>query len=544
MNSSGRIITAVAIAISLGIGWYVGQSSVPMSNESAVEHSVKHQDSKYQCPMHPNIVKDKEGSCPICGMTLIPVEQDKPVAKKEKKLLYWVAPMDPNYRRDKPGKSPMGMDLTPVYSDGDDGGDSDEKGPVVKISPAVENNLGVRTAKVESGKLWRKIDTVGYVDLDESKVSHIHLRVDGWIEKLAVDTEGDRVKKGQRLFDLYSPKLVNAMEEFLQAIRSNNRRLITASKEKLVSLGISNKQISKLEKTRKVSQTISVYAPQDGIVTMLMAREGMYVKPANEVLTLADLSSVWVMAEVFESQSAWVELGQPADVELSYMPGRTWEGKVDYVYPSLDAKNRTLKVRLRFDNPDETLKPNMYANVSIYGGAKEDVLSVPREALIRSGGTERLIIAKGKGRFAQRIVVAGMESGAFVEIKSGVSAGEKVVTSAQFLIDSEAGMKASLARMTDPEAEKMSDKEMAAMNEPAKGSGVISSLMIDHGMITLEHKAIESLGWPEMTMDFITQEGVSLKGLSVGDAVDFELTKSADKYLVSSIRKSTSGQGE
>jgi len=539
MSSSGKIITAAAIAISLGIGWYAGQSSAPMSNESAVEHSVKHQDSKYQCPMHPNIVKGQEGSCPICGMTLIPVEQDKPVAKKEKTLLYWVAPMDPNYRRDKPGKSPMGMDLTPVYSDGDDGGDSDEKGPVVKISPAVENNLGVRTANVESGKLWRKIDTVGYVDLDESKVSHIHLRVDGWIEKLAVDTEGDRVKKGQRLFDLYSPKLVNAMEEFLQAIRSNNSRLMTASKEKLISLGISNKQIKKLEKTRKVSQTISVYAPQDGIVTMLMAREGMYVKPANEVLTLADLSSVWVMAEVFESQSAWVELGQPADVELSYIPGRTWEGKVDYVYPSLDAKNRTLKVRLRFDNPDEILKPNMYANVSIYGGAKEDVLSVPREALVRSGGTERLIIAKGKGRFAQRIVVAGMESGDFVEIKSGVSAGEKVVTSAQFLIDSEAGMKASLARMTDPEPA-MSDEEMASMSGSAKGRGVINSLMVDHGMITLEHDAIESLGWPEMTMDFITQEGVSLKGLAVGDKVEFELQKSDDKFLISAISK----QGE
>lgn len=539
MNSSGKIITAVAIAISLGIGWYAGQSSAPMSNESAVEHSAKHQDSKYQCPMHPNIVKGQEGSCPICGMTLIPVEQDKPVAKKEKTILYWVAPMDPNYRRDKPGKSPMGMDLTPVYSDGDDAGDSDEKGPVVKISPAVENNLGVRTAKVESGKLWRKIDTVGYVDLDESKVSHIHLRVDGWIEKLAVDTEGDRVKKGQRLFDLYSPKLVNAMEEFLQAIRSNNRRLMSASREKLVSLGISNKQIKKLEKTRKVSQTISVYAPQDGIVTMLMAREGMYVKPANEVLTLADLSSVWVMAEVFESQSAWVELGQPADVELSYIPGRTWQGKVDYVYPSLDAKNRTLKVRLRFDNPDETLKPNMYANVSIYGGAKEDVLSVPREALVRSGGTERLIIAKGKGRFAQRIVVAGMESGDFVEIKSGVSAGEKVVTSAQFLIDSEASMKASLARMTDPEPA-MSDEEMAAMSASAKGRGVINSLMVDHGMITLEHDAIESLGWPAMTMDFITQEGVSLKGLAVGDTVEFELQKSDDKFLISAISK----QGE
>ncbi len=550
MNSNGKIISVVAIVVALGIGWFVGRSSAPISNESvssesmssetAVEHSVKHLDSKYQCPMHPNIVKDKEGSCPICGMTLKQVEQEKPKAKKEKKILYWVAPMDPNYRRDKPGKSPMGMDLEPVYSDGDEGDNSDEKGPVVKISPAVENNLGVRTAQVESGKLWRRINTVGYIDEDESKVSHIHLRVDGWIEKLAIDTEGDRVKKGQRLFDLYSPKLVNAMEEYLQALRSNNKRLTVASREKLVSLGISNRQIDKLKQTRKVSQTISVYSPQDGIVSMMMVREGMYVQPKSEVMTLADLSSVWVMAEVFESQSAWVELGQPADVELSFIPGRTWEGKVDYIYPSLDAKNRTLKVRLRFDNPGEVLKPNMYANVTIYGGAKENVLSVPREALLRSGGTERLIIAKGNGRFAQRVVVAGMESGDFIEIKSGISADEKVVTSAQFLIDSEASMKASIARMSDPSAtEKMSDEEMAAMSAPAKGTGVITSLMIDHGMITLQHDPIKSLGWPEMTMDFTTQDGVSLAGLAVGDAVEFELVEKNDKYLISAISKST-----
>jgi len=550
MNSNGKIISVVAIVVALGVGWFAGKSSVPMtgenmSSETAVEHSVKHLDSKYQCPMHPNIVKDKEGSCPICGMTLIPVEQEKTKAKKEKVILYWVAPMDPNYRRDKPGKSPMGMDLEPVYSDGDDGGDADEKGPVVKISAAVENNLGVRTANVESGKLWRKIDTVGYVDLDESKVSHIHLRVDGWIERLAVDIEGDRVKKGQRLFDLYSPKLVNAMEEYLQALRSSNQRLVVASRDKLVSLGVSKKQIDKLKKTRRVSQTISVYAPQDGIVSMMMVREGMYVQPKNKVMTLADLSSVWVMAEVFESQSAWVELGQPADVELSFIPGRTWEGKVDYIYPSLDAKNRTLKVRLRFDNPGETLKPNMYANVSIYGGAKENVLSVPREALVRSGGTERLIIAKGKGRFAQRVVVAGMESGDFIEIKSGISAGETVVTSAQFLIDSEASMKASIARMTDPApAEKMSDEEMSAMSAPAKGTGVITSLMIDHGMITMQHDPIESLGWPEMTMDFTTMDGVSLDGLAVGDVVEFELMEMDDKYLISAINKSAGKQGE
>ncbi len=548
MNPSGKIITVIAVVLALGIGWFAGQSStsMDMGSETAVEHSAKHQDSKYQCPMHPNIVKGKEGTCPICGMTLIPVEQEaKSAPKKEKKILYWVAPMDPNYRRDKPGKSPMGMDLEPVYSDGDEGGSDDEKGPVVKISPAVENNLGVRTAIVKSGKLWRKIDTVGYVGLDESKVSHIHLRVDGWIEKLAIDTEGDRVKKGQRLFDLYSPKLVNAMDEYLQALRSANRRLIVASRDKLISLGVSESQIDKLKRTRKLSQTISVYAPQDGIVSMLMAREGMYVQPMNEVMTLADLSTVWVLAEVFESQSAWVKLGQPADVELTFIPGRTWEGQVDYIYPSLDAKNRTLKVRLRFDNPGESLKPNMYANVAIYGGAKEDVLSVPREALLRSGGTERLIIAKGKGRFAQRIVVAGMESGDFVEIKSGISAGEKVVTSAQFLIDSEASMKASIARMTDPASDdKKSEETMTDKSAPAKGKGVITSIMAEHGMLTMQHDPIESLGWPEMTMDFNTMKGVSLEGLAVGDAVDFELMEMDERFLISRIAKSTSGKGE
>jgi len=528
------MVTLVVAAVIAGT--YLSKSE---QQETALGHAEKHLDSKYQCPMHPNIVKDKEGSCPICGMTLIPVKEDKPAAKKEKELLYWVAPMDPNYRRDKPGKSPMGMDLIPVYSDGDEG-DSDEAGPVVKISAAVENNLGVRTAKVEFGKLWRKIDTVAYVNFDESKVSHIHLRVDGWVEKLAVNIEGERVKKNQRLFDLYSPKLVNAMEEYVQAMRLTNSRLQAAAREKLISLGVSNRQIKQLKKTRKVPQTISIYAPQDGIVAMLMVRDGMYVKPSTRVMSLADLSSVWLLAEVFESQSAWVEEGQSADVELSYIPGRTWEGKVDYVYPSLDAKNRTLRVRLRFDNPGEILKPNMYANVSIYGGAKEDVLSVPREALVRSGGTERLIIAKGKGRFAQRVVVAGMESGDFVEIKSGISKGEKVVTSAQFLIDSEASMKASLSRMTDPETDDAKSKDMSDMDMPAKGTGVITGLMIDHGMITLQHDAIESLGWPEMTMDFTTKEGVSLQGLAVGDAVKFELLKSADNYLISAISK----QGE
>lgn len=445
------LIIVVAICVFSGVWFLADKGNKQMKVESAIEHGIKHSDPQYQCPMHPNIVKEKEGRCPICGMDLVKIEQldeqlDKDI-KKEKKLLYWVAPMDANYRRDKPGKSPMGMDLVPVYDESNSDEVADD-GVVIKISPAVENNLGVRTAKVKLGKLWKKIDTVGYVEFDESKVSHIHLRVDGWIENLAVNIEGERVKKGQRLFDLYSPKLVNSMEEFVQSANSKNRRLMTASKEKLISLGVSNNQINKLKKSRKVPQEISFYAPQDGIVSKLMVREGMYVKPANKVLTLADLSSVWVLAEVFESQSEWVGVGQSADVELSYLPGRTWQGKVDYVYPSLDAKNRTLRVRLHFDNNDEVLKPNMYASVSIYGGAKENVLSVPNEALIRTGKNQRLIVANGNGRFVQREVVAGIESGNWVEIKSGIKEDEEVVISAQFLIDSEASMKASLLRMT------------------------------------------------------------------------------------------------
>lgn len=271
---------------------------------------------------------------------------------------------------------------------------------------------------------------------------------------------------------------------------------------------------------------------------MMMVREGMYVKPSTQVMSLADLSSVWVLAEVFESQSEWVKLGQSADVELSFIPGRTWEGVVDYVYPSLDAKNRTLKVRLRFDNRDESLKPNMYTNVSIYGGAKENVLSVPIEALIRSGGNERLIISRGNGRFIQREVISGMESGNWVEIKSGVKVGEKIVISAQFLIDSEASMRASLLRMSNSEDEEKLPYEIPVNKMTnVRGNGIITDLMIDHGMITLQHDELESLGWPEMTMDFKTVEGVSLKGLTVGDEVEFRLIKVVDKYRISSITK-------
>jgi Cu(I)/Ag(I) efflux system membrane fusion protein len=378
------------------------------------------------------------------------------VAEEEKEVLYWVAPMDANYRRDKPGKSPMGMDLIPYYSGADNSINT------ISISPVVVQNLGVRTAKAELTRLWRGIDTVGYVGYDESKVSHIHLRTEGWIEELAIESEGERVKKGDFLFDVYSPKLVNAQEELVTALATGNKGLIRATKNRLSALGISSSQVKKLQKTKKVKQRISIYAPQDGVVSDLPVREGMFVKPTQKVMTLGDLSSVWLLAEVFERQSQWVEVGQDAEVRLSYIPGKVWRGVVEYIYPSLDAKTRTLKVRLRFSNPGERLKPNMYANIKIFGGAKEKVIVIPLEGLIRTGREERVIISLGDGKFEARNVIAGIESGDYVEIIDGISESESIVTSGQFLIDSEASMRASLGRMSAPADQKNSD--MSATN--------------------------------------------------------------------------------
>jgi Cu(I)/Ag(I) efflux system membrane fusion protein len=294
--------------------------------------------------------------------------------------------------------------------------------------------------------------------------------------------------------------------------------------------------VSQLKKTRQAQQTVPVYASQDGIIASLNVREGMYVEPMREVMALADLASVWLLAEVFESQSAWVKVGQPAEVRLSYHPGRLWEGTVEYIYPSLNPKTRTLKVRLRFDNPDETLKPNMFATVTIYGGAKKDLIIIPREALIRAGAEERVIIAQGEGSYAARTVTAGMESGDQVAIISGLKEGEEVVTSGQFLIDSEASLKASLQRMTQPQVKKMESAQQPQMAaEIFKGKGTVSSLYPGEQKIKINHQPIAALEWPSMNMDFQLKEGLSADDLKIDDEVVFDLKQTADGYVIQSI---------
>ena len=361
-----------------------------------------------------------------------PDKQDEP--------LYWVAPMDANYRRDKPGKSPMGMELVPVYAEKGQAG-------VIEISPQVINNLGVRIAKVARTSLQQDIRTVGYVQYDQDRLVHIHPRVEGWIEKLYLKASGDPVAQGEPLYDIYSPQLVNAQEEMVLALRRGNERLLQASEDRLLALQLTPDFIAALKLDRVVQQTVTFRSPQDGVVDNLNIREGFYVGPKTTLMSIGTLEDVWVGAEVFESNAGRVHLGQPVTMRLDYFPGTEWLGEVDYIYPSLDATTRTLRVRLRFANADGKLRPNMYAQVLIHSRDDSDALTIPREALIRTGDQDRVVLAMGNGRFKSVEVEAGRHSGNRVEILQGLSEGEEIVSSAQFLLDSESSKTSDFQRM-------------------------------------------------------------------------------------------------
>lgn len=447
----------------------------------------------------------------------------------EREILYWVAPMDPSYRRDEPGKSPMGMDLVPVYADGEQ---QTQEG-IVKISSAVENNLGVETAPVKRKDLARIVNTVGFVTVDENNIEHVHTYTNGWIKEQKVKTTGEFVTDGQLLMTFYSPTLNNAQEELLMALRANNRSLIEAGKKKLFTLGMASSQIKQLISTRKLMDRIKIFASQSGIVSKLNVREGQYVKPDTELLRIEDLSQIWVIAEVFEYQSEWIKNNQPALATLPYLPSKVWQGMVDYVYPRLDLKTHTLRVRLTFPNPDLTLKPNMYANVKIISKTIKDALAIPKQALIRTGEEDRVILALGKGHFKAQPVKIGIESGNEYQILSGLRAGDKVVTSAQFLIDSESNIKAALDRLEGEDSKETSlDKSMKTEHI---GMGTIKEIDRQNHKITIHHQPIPSLEMDAMTMNLPVSDKVSFQAAKPGDSIHFIMVKDQDDYLVTQM---------
>lgn len=386
------------------------------------------------------------GVLAVMGLTgLIGRGDESDVSGGQKQPLYWVAPMDPSYRRDGPGKSPMGMDLVPVYDE--NGSAADDS--AIRISPVVVNNLGVRTAEVRRGQMDTEIRTVGYVKYDEDRLVHVHPRVSGWIEKLHVKTSGDPVISGEPLYELYSPALVNAQEELLLALSRSNARLLAAAEERLLALQFSSAQIETLKQRRRVSQVVTFSAPQSGVVDHLQIREGFYVQPGNTLMSIAKLEEVWVEAEVFERQAALVSPDAAVIMSLDYFPGRQWQGNVDYIYPTLDPETRTVRVRLRFSNVDAALKPNMFAGITITSTTTADALLIPAEALIRTGRQDRVVLALGEGRFKSVEVKTGRSTAESVEVIEGLQAGDEVVTSAQFLLDSESSKTSDFRRFSD-----------------------------------------------------------------------------------------------
>ena len=442
----------------------------------------------------------------------------------EPEILYWVAPMDPNFRRDEPGKSPMGMDLIPVYV-----GDEPADNSTITISSAVENNIGVRTALATRDRFAEDLDTVGYVRPVDDLTSVVDVRAQGWIEDLRVAAVGDVVEAGDLLFRMYSPEIVTAQSEFLQALNVARPGLISAARSRLQALGVNEAQIDLIARRGTPQRLVDVYAPRTGVVLEMNVREGAHAHPSMVVMTIADLREVWVIADLFEDEAAAIEPGQSVHMQSRAQPGRMWHGQVEYIYPTVDPRSRSIPVRMRFSNGDGALRPEAYVNVRIEVSPRENVLSVPAEAVIRTGRSERVVLALGGGRYRLAQVRTGAEAGERAEVLAGLSEGERVVVSSQFLIDSEASLQGVALRMAGADAP-------MAPPETVPGTGTVDGVMASHGMIDLTHDPIPALDWPVMSMSFFTLDGVSLAGLSEGDAVNFTLRQNNDgQWRIASI---------
>ncbi len=444
----------------------------------------------------------------------------------EKKPLYWVAPMDANYRRDKPGKSPMGMDLIPVYED--DAQSGNDSG--ITISPNVVNNLGVRVAKVTLGELENNISTVGYIKYDENRLIHIHPRVTGWVEKLYVKTSGDPIEKNQPLYQIYSPELVNAQEELLIALQRKNRSLIQAAETRLTALNLPNETIQKIKTSKSVETYITVRSPQSGVVDNLNIREGFYVKPGTTLMSVGNLDNVWVEVEVFEQQVNWVSVGDTVTMTLGYVPGREWQGRVEYIYPTLDSKTRTVKLRLKFSNEDRVLKPNMFAEVMIHSKKDQKALLVPREAVIRTGKVDRVVLLTQDNHFSSVAIKLGRIGRDHIEVLEGLEEGEKVVTSAQFLIDSETNKTIDFTRMSS-----YSEKASGIVEYPkATVMGNVNSIDLNSRTVNISRGAIEKWGREPATLDFLFDESIDVSKLdiTVGSHVIFTFEVRDDFVVV------------
>lgn len=378
-----------------------------------------------------------------------------------KEPIFYRNPMNPDVTSATPAQDYMGMDYIPVYAE-DNSENTDPTG-TVKIDSTIVQNIGVRTQKAYIGSLSRVIRAVGKINFNEEGMTRIHSKVEGWVEELFIDKTGTAVQEDTMLLSFYSPKLVSTQEEYLLAlknykslknssfkdIKDGARELLKNTKERLVLFDVPDHQIKELEKSHKIKKNLHIHSPSAGTIINIGARKGQYVTPGTELYMIADLSKVWVYADIYEHEISWVKAGDVVEMTLKGIPGKVFKGKLDYVYPYAESKTRTIKVRLVFDNPNLLLRPEMFANVNIHSQKQDNVIIIPSEAVIRSGVKNQVFVVRDKGKFEPRLVTLGLESDGQIVVLSGVEEGEEVVTSSQFLIDSESKLKEATAKMME-----------------------------------------------------------------------------------------------
>jgi RND family efflux transporter MFP subunit len=423
---------AAVLALAIGLGWFLrGDAGIGPSSAGLAARK----------PVRP-------GACP---------DGAEP--------LFWKAPMDPTFIRQSPGKSPMGMDLVPECP----AAHKPASAPgVVSIDPTISQQLGIRTAVAERRAMHREIRAVGVVALDEERIVHVHTKVQGWVEKLSVHFVGQIVERGEPLLEIYSPDLVATSEELLLALRYRDEtrdspfedvsrggeQMFEAARQRLRLWDIPDAEIQRLVETGEVRKTLRLHAPTSGAVTELGVRHGMEVTPRHNLYTIADLSALWVLADIYEFELPWVELGQAGTFELTFLPGEQFTGRVTYISPFLDPKTRTAQVRLELANEDGRLKPAMFGTVALQTRPRPDAIAVPTEAVIRSGTRSVIFVERGEGHFEPREVELGINPGdGWREVTRGIAEGESVVVSGQFLIDSESRLREAMRKFLPPDGD-------------------------------------------------------------------------------------------
>lgn len=443
-----------------------------------------------------------------------------PPQEKESQPLYWVAPMDPNYRRAEPGKSPMGMDLIPVYEETD--------ADVITVSPGLSQTIGITTAEARRGIFRQSVKVPGQVKFDENAIYHLHPRVEGWIDRLHVSARGERVAKGQPLYSLYSPELTNAQEEFLLAMRNGSNTLKQATKQRLLALSMPESALQHLERTKHIQSSVTVNSPIDGILEMLPIREGFYVKPDSTVMSVASLDTIWAEFAIPLHFASKVHVGQHINLSDANQPAMKWRGQIDYLYPTADKQTQTLTARVVINNDNHVLKPNGFLVGDIQVSDEDSQLLVPTSAVIRDGHDNRIVVRDSPGRYRVVSVDIGQVTSELTVIRDGLEEGQTVVTSGQFLLDSESNVAAGMRQLNQQPHD---DQQ----HNTATVSGKI--VAIDQGVFTIDRAAVSKWNRGPARVDFTASPELFLPHLQVGDHILFTFSVDQGQFEIVDLIK-------